>query len=211
VWVLWVRYESALQVVAFLKRTHGTPVPILHIAQNIELSYQPTHKHVRALEQRGVVETAKEGRVVLCRLRATQATHLWLSLLAVEEREKLIESHTVAGSLASMLREAVPEMPCDGLEALAVQTPSGDGPLAAILLAESYARDRLAARFKTRCRPLRGATEIHALTFAEVAERIADPVERDFWVANTSPLYGEQRFWETVLPVDGDPPLVTSL
>ncbi len=204
-----MRYESALQIIGYLKRAYSAPVSILRIAQNIDLSYQPTHKHVRALAKQGAIELAKQGREVLCRLKAGTAAHLWLSLLAVEERVApggvpLGQTHALAA-----LRDIVPDMPTEGLEALALQQ-TGNVPRI-VVLAESYARDGLRRRFAVRCESLGLNAEILVLSFADLAQLLADPLERERWVTQSTPVYGEQRFWEAVLPDNGVPPLEESL
>ncbi len=204
-----MRYESALQIIESLKRAYSAPVSILCIAQNIDLSYQPTHKHVRALAKQGAIELAKQGREVLCRLKAGTAAHLWLSLLALQERvpvDGICDSRTQA---FSALRDVVPDMPTEGLEALALQQTGNVERI--VLLAESYARAGLERKFAVRCESLGLKAEIWVLSFADLAQLLADPLERERWVIQSTPLYGEQRFWEAVLPENGVPPLEESL
>jgi len=196
-----VRYESALQIIAYLKRMYGTPVPILRIAESITLSYQPTHKHVRSLSAHGVIETAKAGRQVLCRLRASEATHVWLALMAQQQREQLLDAGGPMGSAAAELLGAISQMPTEGLEAVAVQEPADERQPSAVLLVTSHARDVLHRRFKTRLKPLLAGTGMLVATFAEVAALLANPLERHYWVAHSHPIHGEQRFWQAALPV----------
>lgn len=204
-----MRYESALQIIGYLKRAYGTPVSILRIAQNIDLSYQPTHKHIRALARQGAVETAKQGREVLCRLRASTAAHLWLSLLALEDRGRPERDDRDQTRALEALRETVSDMPTEGLEALALQRVQGVTRV--VVLVESYAREEIEHRFRVRCEALGETAEVLALSFADLSGLLADPLERELWVADSTPLYGEQRFWEAVLPADGVTPLQESI
>lgn len=206
-----MRHESALKIVRFLKSTYGTPVPILRISQAVGLSYQPTHKHVRALEKQGTIETAKQGREVLCRLKATEAAHLWLGMLALEDRARLARDGQVVGQMAGILRDTVPDLPTEGLEALALRVPETGGAPRVVLLVESYAREGLRRHFVTRCGDLAEGAVFEVYTFAEVAASLADPLEHARWIAESTPLYGQQRFWEAVLPCGQMPPLVESL
>jgi DNA-binding Lrp family transcriptional regulator len=206
-----VRYESAVKIVRFLKSTYGTPVPILRISQSVGLSYQPTHKHVRALERQGTIETAKQGREVLCRLKATEAAHLWLGMVALEDRARLAQGGEIVGQMAGILREAMPDLPTEGLEALALRSAGADETLRVVMFVESYARESLRRHFMTRCGDLAQGAVFEVYTFAEVAAALADPLEHARWIAESTPLYGQQRFWEAVLPCGQAPALVDSL
>ena len=202
-----MRYESALQVIGFLKQVYGTPVPILRIAQNIDLSYQPTHKHVRTLEQLGVIETLKSGREVLCRLRASEATHVWLALLALAHRSLLLKDSGPMGEIAATLRRTVSQLTTAGLQSVAVREPTEDNEPEIILLVEDSARRSLLRRFRARCRSVHAKAQVVAVTCGELDEQLADPLERQDWVAHMSPLHGEQHFWAAVLPCDAVPDL----
>lgn len=195
-----MRYESALEIVRFLKRVYGTPVPILRIVQNINLSYQPTHKHVRTLEQLHVVEAVKRGREVLCGLRASEATHAWLALLAVTDRGTLMAAEAPLGELATVVRRTVLHHAPAGLEAAALREPQLDTPPGVVLMVNGESRDAALRRFSARCRSVVPDGEVCALTWEELDERLADPLERQNWVAHMHPLHGEQRFWAAVLP-----------
>lgn len=206
-----MRYESALKIVRFLKSTYGTPVPILRVSQSVGLSYQPTHKHVRALEKQGAIETAKQGREVLCRLNATEAAHLWLGMVALEDRARLAQGSEVVGQMAGVLREAVPDLPTEGLEALALRAAGSGEPTRVVVFVESYARETLRRHFVTRCGDLAEGAVFEVYTFAELATALADPLEHARWIAESTPLYGQQRFWEAVLPCGQAPALLDSL
>lgn len=79
-----MRNASALQILRCLREHLGEEVNIRRICSQVSLSYQPTYAHVRALEAQGVVQTRKEGREVLCSLRPSPATYLWLGLAEEE-------------------------------------------------------------------------------------------------------------------------------
>lgn len=195
-----MRYESALEIVRFLKRVYGTPVPILRIVQNISLSYQPTHKHVRTLEQLGVVEAVKRGREVLCGLRASEATHVWLALLAVADRGMLMAAEAPLGELAAVVRRTVVHHAPAGLEAAALREPGPATPPGVVLMVNGEDREAALRRFSARCRSVAPDGKVWAVTSGELAERLADPLEQQDWVAHMHPVHGEQRFWEAVLP-----------
>jgi len=85
-----MRYESAMKVVRCLRESLSEPLSILTICSRIELSYQPTHRHVRELEAAGVVCTKRAGREVLCLLADSDQAALWLALASVEDTEQLM-------------------------------------------------------------------------------------------------------------------------
>ena len=200
-----MRYESALQVIRFLKRSYGAPASISCIARNISLSYQPTHKHVRTLEHHDVIETVKAGREVLCQLRASTATQVWLSLLALEERERLLGSDGALGALAKALEPTVSHGTMAGLEAVAIrEVPEGMAPEVALLVHGSGGGD-LARRFRARCRATCPDTPVRSFTGEELAERLSESEEQCRWVMSSTPLYGEQRFWAALLPDEASP------
>lgn len=195
-----MRYESALEIVRFLKRVYGTPVPILRIVQNISLSYQPTHKHVRTLEQLGVVEAVKRGREVLCGLRASEATHAWLAMLAVADRGALMAAEAPLGELAAVVRRTIFHHAPAGLEAVALREPQPNTPPGVVLMVNGEDREAALRRFTARCRSVAPDGEVSALTRDELVARLADPLEQHNWVAHMHPVHGEQRFWAAVLP-----------
>lgn len=89
-----MRYESAMKVVRCLRESLGEPLSILNICSRIELSYQPTHRHVRELEAAGVICTKRAGREVLCLLADSDQAALWLSLASVEDTEQTLTEAT---------------------------------------------------------------------------------------------------------------------
>ncbi|MFQ6096495.1 MAG: hypothetical protein ACE5O2_02125, partial [Armatimonadota bacterium] len=94
-----MRYESALKVVRFLKEHMGDRVSIRAICSGIELSYQPTYKHVRSLEREGVIRAAKQAREVVCEFVPSASTTLWLGLASVAERRELVATDGEAGEI----------------------------------------------------------------------------------------------------------------
>ena len=122
--------------------------------------------------------------------------------LAREDRKRVADTTGIVSRLAAQLESCVSEMPSEGLEALAIQEPGMGRELRVILLVESYAKEMLDRRFRARCGLVAGGTEIVTMTFAEVAQGLVAPLELHCWVSLSSPLYGEQRFWETVLASD---------
>lgn len=192
-----MRYESAMQILGFLRDSYGTPVPIRRIAQNIDLSYQPTYKHVRALEGQGVIATAKTGRDVLCELRCSEATHVWLSLLAMAERESLLAGPR--GELVALVRQTVRQVPSEGLQAVAVRTETGS-PDGVLLLAEEPLRESLVARFSARCASLDPTARVEAYSATQLAAMLTAEDVRRSWVTQVKPVLGEQAFWAALLP-----------
>ena len=195
-----MRYESALQIVRYLKQVYGTPVPILRIAQNIDLSYQPTYKHVRALQALGVIRAEKLGRDVLCCLAASDATHLWLGLLAVQQRSDLLSDPALAGLVLEIrrhLRFALGE----GVLAVALRRAAAGPELLAITV--DTPDDQLEHRLSARCTAGGATIPVTVLDRAAVADAVADDATRVLWVAQCVPIYGEQVFWALALTEDG--------
>ena len=192
--------ESALQIIGFLKRCYGTPVPILRIAQNIRLSYQPTHKHVRALEQQGVVETLKAGREVLCQLRGSEATHLWLALHGLGERDRLLAESGTLSELIRTLQQTLSQPDLPGLEAVAITEPEPASVPEVIMLASLAAGELFLPRFRARCRAVNPQVQVTVLEARELREGGLSEEQRQRWVAEGIALHGAQRFWEAVLP-----------
>ena len=88
-----MRYESAAQILSELKRAYlGAPLAILTLCEHIDLSYQPTYAHVRALEEEGVIETLRQGRKVVCRLAPAPETANWLASVGYTEARKRLKA-----------------------------------------------------------------------------------------------------------------------
>jgi hypothetical protein len=72
----------------------------------VDLSYQPTYRHVRELEAAGAIATEREGRQVLCRLAASEEAAVWLSLASIEDAQRMPQQDGdgLAGALVSAAR-----------------------------------------------------------------------------------------------------------
>ena len=101
-----MRYESAMKVVRCLRGSLDDPLSILAICSRIDLSYQPTYRHVRELEAAGVISTERVGREVLCRLADGEPAALWLALASMEDTERALaeNSNRLANELVSAAR-----------------------------------------------------------------------------------------------------------
>ncbi|MFQ6131278.1 MAG: winged helix-turn-helix domain-containing protein [Armatimonadota bacterium] len=189
-----MRFESALKVVRLLKTTIGQPLSIRGICQGIDLSYQPTYKHVRALEREGVIRTQKQGREVRCELAASAATSLWLGLVSVAERRELVaaggelaEAAAAVVQHARAVRTATPPI-------MVLLPPSGPHESSATLIAvtaedEHHLLGILGASISPTIR-------LQALTEEAFRRRMERPFQRYPLLAESVVLSGEQRFWD---------------
>lgn len=193
-----VRYESVLQILGSLKRSYGTSVTILGLSHSIDLSYQPTHKHLRTLDEHGVVELTKSGREVHCRLRRTTACAVWLALHSLQEHRRLLQAEGVTGALATSLSQTLSRCDCSGLQALALLEPeTPEAAPAIVLMACDEQSEELQRRFAARSHAVDQRIEVQAYTVDQVATLSA--TQRREWVVRGCALYGEQRFWQLTL------------
>lgn len=193
-----MRFETALNLVRFLKRRHGTPAAILHIAQGVGLSYQPTHRHVRTLEAMGIIATERSGREVMCRLRASEETAIWLALLSMHERSELLKLPSPAGPLTAALRQAALHDPDSALESLAVRRSPEDQIAEVLVLARAAAVTQLRRRFAARTHAI-APISVTCHTDESWQEALDRPGERDRWVREAVALAQEQHFWARTL------------
>jgi hypothetical protein len=201
-----VRYESALKVVRSLKEAMGQPLSIRAICRRIALSYQPTHKHVRALEAEGVLRTEKRGREVLCELAYTPATTLWLGLVSVAERRELSAQ---GGAIGEFAERMVSESRAADAGVLAVVVRRGrdsaDGVASLVLVTRDGGREAARAVRAAAPNELK-ATVYEASAFAQLMSR---PFERNPLLAESVVLSGEQAYWRLAFaqePVSAEGP-----
>jgi DNA-binding transcriptional ArsR family regulator len=82
---------------AIVSRLCQGPTSISELAEPFELALPSLLKHVRVLEESGLVSSEKIGRVRTCKIepRALQATEAWIRqhVLAWEKRLDRLEAH----------------------------------------------------------------------------------------------------------------------
>lgn len=188
-----MRFESALKVVRQLKTTIGQRPSIRAICRAIDLSYQPTYKHVRSLEREGVIRTEKHGRQVRCELAPSAATSLWLGLASVAERRELL----AAGGALAEAAAAVAER--------AWATDDGAGPIVALRPGRASEESEgtviaivpeeggdLVRDLRRQCP---SSVTVETLTEDAFRQRMQRPFQRNPLLAESIVLAGEQRFW----------------
>ncbi len=202
-----VRYESALKVVRSLKEAMGQPLSIRAICRRIGLSYQPTHKHVRALEAEGVLRAEKRGREVLCELACTPATTLWLGLVSVSERRELAARGGPLAEFATRMVTHGRERDTGGVLAVALRGAREDAKDGPSLLVVTRDGERDAARRVRADAPSGLQAKVYeASRFAELMSR---PFERNPLLADCIVLTGEQPYWRLAFaqePVSAEGP-----
>jgi DNA-binding Lrp family transcriptional regulator len=177
------------------------PAAILHIAQGVGLSYQPTHRHVRTLEAMGVIATEKSGREVMCRLRASDELAVWLALLSVQERGELLKLPAPTGPLVAALRQAACHDPDAALEALAVRRTAENEIAQVLVISRARAVEQLGRRFAARTHAI-APVPVTCHTVGSWQETLAQMAERVLWVREAVALAHEQRFWTCTLQTD---------
>lgn len=198
-----MRFETALSLIRFLKRRHGMPAAILHIAQGVGLSYQPTHRHVRTLEAMEIIATERSGREVMCRLRPSEPTAVWLALLSVHDRADLLAAPAPTGPLTVALRQAASVGADTTLEALAVRCDTDDQIAEVLILARPHAVEQLQRRFSARTHAI-AQVPVTCHTAESWSRSLASPGERDRWVRESVALVHEQCFWTRTLGTDDE-------
>jgi hypothetical protein len=193
-----VRYESALKVVRFLKQHMGEPVSIRRICRGIDLSYQPTYKHVRSLEREGVIQATKTGREVVCELAPSAATTLWLGLASVAERRELLADEGEAGGIVRSVTAWLMAQENHSAFAVALRPRARGEPAWELIVIAPEDRGRLFAGRRKAPEALRQQLAAAAVTvwqegdFRQVMGRV---FERNSLLAQATVLHGEQRFW----------------
>ncbi len=191
-----MRYLSALQVIRCLKEAAGEPLSISEICRRIELSYQPTYAHIRALEQMEVIATDKPRREVKCRLARGAAAQLWLSLASLEEAKQL-RKDPQRGPLIQALQAVIEEGVEAAVEVVGVAWPRQQEATRLIVVLSGLQNGATVQRLLQAAHGV--VPEIKLDTFAPPAFRQFIAQQGEAIIPTAVPLYGHQRFWELVL------------
>ena len=188
-----MRFESALKVVRLLKTAIGQPLSIRAICQAIDLSYQPTYKHVRSLEREGVIRTDKQGREVRCELTACAATSLWLGLVSVAERRELLAQGGALAEVAASAAECAHQTHAGADLVIALRPArASQEPKSTLLAIVPEDGNHLVRDLRRCCTP---DIRLESLTQEAFCERMQRPFERNPLLAESVVLAGEQQFW----------------
>jgi len=181
-----MRFESVSQLLGELKRNYfEPPLAILTLCKRVNLSYQPTYAHIRALEAQGVVQTLKQGRKVVCRLTASPQTANWLALTAYSAARKRLESRP-GGAYA--------------LQALVDEAFKAGGVVAfAYLLPESTALRLLVVAENWQPREKPADVELEIVAPSDFFDLLVDPAEPKRLLAEALPIVGGEEFYRLLL------------
>ncbi len=198
-----MRYISALKVIECLKNAPEEALSISEICRRIDLSYQPTYAHVRALEQMGAIVSEKPGREVNCRLASGPAAQLWLSICSLHEA--LFDGRYEAlRPVVRALRAAIREGLGEGVEVVAVSWLERER---APVLLVSAVMPELSSAVSRLCQVVRDSnpnSQVHIHSPEEFAEFLTGCGRH---LTHTAlPLHGQQKFWEQALSAWGAPP-----
>jgi DNA-binding transcriptional ArsR family regulator len=192
-----MRHDSALKVIAFLRENLGRPVSILEVCRGIDLSYQPTHGHIRELEELGVVVTERRGRQVCCALNGSDAAAIWLALESeVRWREIGGEVKRLGEALRADLTQTLRGKL---LSVVVAMEPDRPRQRVWVLVAEPSAR-RQAEEVSTWVgERLRRPLEVAVGTSDDLLRWLHDDAQGRTLRLGALPIYGRERFWELML------------
>jgi hypothetical protein len=192
-----MRHDSALKVIAFLRENLGRPVSILEVCRGIALSYQPTHGHIRELEEWGVVVTERRGRQVRCALKGSDAAAIWLAL------ESEVRWREIGGGLKrlgeALRADLTQTLRSKLLSVVLAMEPDRPRQRVWVLVAEPSAR-RQAEEVSTWVgERLRQPLEVTVGTADDLPRWLQDHSLQRPLLITALPIYGRERFWELML------------
>lgn len=184
-----MRYTSALTVLEYMRHNYGHRQSISEICRGVDLSYQPTHFHIKELEAIGVIGTTKAGRESICMFVNTTTTALWLGMLC---NNWAAETSGIVGELAHRLHPYI-RRNYSAFDCIAVFADENR-----LIAVPKTANPQPSESIITRCKAISGALRAEIYSAGEFTDHFETP-SGILWAQSATVIKGHQEFWQYAL------------
>lgn len=186
-----MRYTSALTVLEYMRENYGRRQSISEICRGVDLSYQPTHFHIKELEAAGVLCTVKAGRQSICQFINTTSTALWLGMLCNSQTSA---ADGIVGELTERLAPYI-RRHYSAFDCIAVL--AGENRLIAV---PKTANQQPSESIVARCAIISGVLQAEVFSASEFMDHFETP-SGILWAQSATIIKGHQEFWHYALTV----------